>query len=102
MTDPTPDFGPPGRITLDDFIGSATRQICPVSPETEMFVDAKEWPGGDHGHTMCYFVGNLLALNAALLDWADTAMPTLQEYGYGLGDVRDLQTALDRIKNSTF
>lgn len=44
-----------------DVIDYAYSRICPADESTAEWVDAKEWPAGDHGHTECWLLGGLLA-----------------------------------------
>lgn len=52
------DFGDLTPWTQEEFEAAARRAIC--QPD-EPWVDASTWPAGDHGHTLCMFVGGLLA-----------------------------------------
>jgi len=102
-----PDYGP---IQVDAFIQMAKNVICqPGQP----WVTDETWPASDHGHTLCYFVGSLLALVLAQRAWIDQAYDELgdlrsqngDDYLYQKHNERvfcELRDAYLRIHNTTF
>lgn len=52
------DFGTGEPWTITDTIRLAYEIIC---ADDEPWVNADEWPAGDHGHTQCLVIGGLLA-----------------------------------------
>lgn len=103
-------FGELHSPTLPEFLAMAENRIC---PKGQPWVDDETWPAGDHGHTLCYFVGGLLALVRAQKDWMNAAMVELADIEGQYGDeylfqkhhqrfVDELRDAEKRIDGTTF
>lgn len=103
-------FGELHSPTLPEFLAMAEQRIC---QKGQPWVDDETWPAGDHGHTLCYFVGGLLALVRAQKDWMNAAMVELADIESQHGDeylfqkhhqrfVDELRDAEKRIDGTTF